>query len=108
MGSLKLGRDKTSDSPLEIFKETLDDNDDAKVDSWILIALYYLSINSIDPARKTFEKIYQNVDKNDQFVLVNLGNIFLELSKTSEVSVLIIFASLPYLGRMTIFQRPFH
>lgn len=105
---LKLGHDKTSESPLDIFKETLDDKSDTKIDSWILIALYYLSINSIDPARKTLEKIYQTVDKNDQFVLVNLGNIFLELSKTSDVCAFTKFASPLCLGHMIIFQRPSH
>lgn len=62
------------------FKDVLG-SDELNRDAWNCIAATHLKQKAFTPARKSFERVLQNIDKNDPYALVALGNIYIELAR---------------------------
>jgi RNA polymerase-associated protein CTR9 len=55
--------------------------DESNRDAWNCLAAINLKQKALNPARKSFERVLQNIDKNDPYALVALGNIYIELAR---------------------------
>ena len=62
------------------FKDVLG-SDEFNRDAWNCIAATHLKQKAFTPARKSFERVLQNIDKNDPYALVALGNIYIDLAR---------------------------
>lgn len=63
------------------FKDALGSGDEQNRDAWNCLAAINLKQKAFGPARKSFERVLQNIDKNDPYALVALGNIYVELAR---------------------------
>lgn len=62
------------------FKDVLG-ADEQNLDAWNCVAATHLKQKAFTPARKSFERVLQKIDKNDPYALVALGNIYIELAR---------------------------
>ena len=67
------------------FKDVLG-ADEQNRDAWNCVAATHLKQKAFTPARKSFERVLQNIDKNDPYALVSLGNIYIELARQDKSS----------------------
>lgn len=69
------------------FKDALGSGNDQNRDAWNCLAAINLKQKAFGPARKSFERVLQNIDKNDPYALVALGNIYGELARQDKKHV---------------------
>ncbi len=67
----------------DCFKDVMGSNSDHK-DAWNCLAATHLKQKALNPARKSFERVLQDMDKNDSYALVSLGNIYIELVRNDK------------------------
>jgi RNA polymerase-associated protein CTR9 len=65
------------------FKDVIG-NDNHNRDAWNCLAATHLKQKAFTPARKSFERVLQTIDKDDPYALVSLGNIYIELARTDK------------------------
>ena len=78
LGCINFRRAKYAEAA-DHFKDVLG-ADDQNRDAWNCVAATNLKQKAFNPARKAFERVLQNIDKNDPYALVALGNIYVELA----------------------------
>jgi RNA polymerase-associated protein CTR9 len=82
LGILALRRGQLSEAA-DHFKDALG-IDEKSVDAWNCLAVSQLKQKAFNPARKAFERVLQHVDKYDQYSLVSLGNLNIELARVDK------------------------
>lgn len=68
------------------FKDALG-GEEPNSDAWNCLAAINLKQKAFGPARKSFERVLQSIDKNDPYALVALGNIYVELARQDKQHV---------------------
>lgn len=79
LGIINFGRGQLSEAT-DHFKDVLG-IEEGNRDAWNCLAAINLKQKALNPARKSFERVLQTIDKNDPYALVSLGNIYIELAR---------------------------
>lgn len=79
LGVICFGRNQFAEAA-DHFKDVLG-SDEQNRDAWNCVAATHLKQKAFTPARKSFERVLQTIDKNDPYALVSLGNIYIELAR---------------------------
>lgn len=64
----------------DLFKDILADAQDCR-EAWLLLAECQLAVKAITPARKSFERVLTTIDRHDQYSLLSIGNIYMNLAR---------------------------
>ena len=79
LGVICYGRNQLAEAA-DHFKDVLG-ADEQNREAWNCVAATHLKQKAFTPARKSFERVLQKIDKNDPYALVALGNIYTELAR---------------------------
>lgn len=79
LGIISFNRGQLSEAT-DHFKDVLG-IEELNRDAWNCLAAINLKQKALNPARKSFERVLQTIDKNDPYALVALGNIYIELAR---------------------------
>lgn len=82
LGSIHFKRGQYAEAA-DCFKDVMGTNSKDKV-AWNCLAATYFRQKAFNPARKTFERVLQEMDKHDSYALVALGNIYIELVRNDK------------------------
>lgn len=61
--------------------DELHSSDTSSLQAWLLIGTAHFYGKALTPARKTFERVLQSIDRHNTFALNAIGCIYIELSR---------------------------
>ncbi len=82
LGSIHFYRGQYAEAA-DCFKDVMGSNNQHK-DAWNCLAATHFKQKALNPARKSFERVLQDMDKTDSYALVSLGNIYIELVRNDK------------------------
>ena len=82
LGSIHFNRGQYAEAA-DCFKDVMGSNSENK-NAWNCLAATHFKQKALNPARKSFERVLQEMDKNDSYALVSIGNIYIELVRNDK------------------------
>lgn len=84
LGCLALSHGQNQEA-IDHFKEAIGQDENC-FEAWTLLANTQLRMKAVTPARKSFERILQKLDRHDIYALVSLGNLYVDLGRSDKAS----------------------